>query len=462
MASAVSGYRAYTIVWAGQFISLVGTNLAGFALSIYVFRLTGSATTLGIMFAASLVPTVLASPYTGAIVDRWGPRRSLYVSSTGNVAVTLILAAILGAHVFAVWQGYLIVAALATLNALEIPAFAKVTPLLVRKSDLGRANGLRVFAFAASQVISPIAGGALLLTIGIANIVLINTVSFAVVIVSLLVVDIPRPTGPAEHRQSLLGEFRDGWRYVHVRPGLVALMTFVAGINFAAGFLELLIAPVILGFASAAAAGIVLTVGGLGMVVSGVANAVTGGPRRRVRAILVGSAVLGAAVVVGATRPNVALVAAAAFVGMGALGLIIGSNQVIWQSKVDRQILGRVTALVTMVGTVPQLAANLLAGVTADRVFAPLVGRDHVRSSTLALFIGTGPGRGAALLLMLVGVGMLLGVAVAATRPRLRHLEDDLPDAGEELVSAATEPLRPVFREPEPVPHLDGGLVHRD
>ena len=169
------------------------------------------------------------------------------------------------------------------------------------------------------------------------------------------------------------------------------------------------------------------------------------------RAVLVFSAVLGLAVIVGATRPSTVLIAAAAFVFMGAFGVVLTSYQAIWQTKVEPQLLGRVVAMLGMITTAPQLFSTLLAGVAVDRVFVPLVGREEVRSPELARLIGYGPGRGIALLLMIVGLLLLITVALAAMSPRLRNLEDELPDAAPGPIPNDAEPPPPAgVAGPEP------------
>ena len=432
MVATASGFRAFMIVWVGQFASLMGSSLTGFALAIYVYQLTGSATTLGVIFALGLLPAVLASPIAGSLIDRWGPRRTLLVSNAGNMLVTALLAVLLITDTFAVWHVYVIVVATSVLGSLEVPAFASLAPALVPKEHLGRANGIRMFALAASQVLGPVMAGFLLLGIGLDGIVLVDFLSFGLAILSLIVVRIPhgRPADEAADGSAtnLLAEFREGWRYVGARRGLLALLFFVGAVNFSAGFLELLITPLVLAFASADALGIVVSIGGLGMVVSTIAVSIWGGPRRRVRGILILTLVLAAATVAGSARPSVALVAVAAFVYMGTLGVIISANQVIWQTKVEPRVMGRVMALLNMVGLLPQLVANILAGLAVDHVFEPFVGRDEVRSPAIAMLVGDGPGRGIALLLMVVGVLIAVSAGVAAMNPRLRHLEDELPD----------------------------------
>jgi MFS transporter, DHA3 family, macrolide efflux protein len=424
------GFRGWTIVWAGQFTSMLGSNFTSFSLAVFVYTSTGSATTLGLILALGLLPGTIAAPFAGSLVDRWGSKRALLVSNLGAMVVMAIMAPLLTSGEFQVWQVYAVVIMLSGLGSLQGPALGAMTPQLVPKLHLGRANGMRMIAIAASQVLAPVSAGALLLSIQLRGIVIIDICSYAVAILFLLPIRVPHsPAAPVDgKKKSLLAEFGQAWRYVAERKGLLALLAFLASVNFAAGVMELLVSPLILTFGSSEALGIVLSVGGVGMVLAGAAVTVSSGPRRRVRSVLIASAVMAVATVAIALRPNVPLIAASAFVIMGALVYIATTHQVIWQTKVDRGLMGRIMALIGLVGLVPQLFGNIIAGVAADRVFVPWVGAEHVDSPVIAAIVGQGPGRGIALLLVFVGLVIAVCTAVAALSPRLRGLEAELPD----------------------------------
>jgi MFS family permease len=438
-ASPPSGFRAFVILWSGQFVSLAGSGLSSFALGVYAYLHTGSVTTLGLVYALAYLPFVLASPFTGPLVDRWGPRRALVVSNVGAGVVMLALAASLAAGSFAVWHLYLAVSGISALGALEMPAFESAIPALVGKRQLGRANGMRMLAEGASRLVAPVAAGFLLLAIHISGVILMDCLSYAVALLTLAAVRIPgyrdsadapapRPTTPS----SLLHDFGQAWHYIAARPGLVALLVFTALVNFCGGFVQLLITPLVLALGSPAALGTVLSFAGTGMVVASVAMSVWGGPRRRIDGILGFSLLMGAAMVVGALRPNTALIAAAGFVVLGSSAIVIACNQVVWQTKVEPRLLGRTMALLGMAFSAPQLLAYALAGLTADRVIVPLVGRYQVRSPVFQLLVGHGPGRGFALLIMLAGGLIMVCVLGGALYPRLRHLDSELPDMTED------------------------------
>ncbi|SBT65709.1 Major Facilitator Superfamily protein [Micromonospora sediminicola] len=433
MTAATSGFRAFAILWCGQFVSLTGSALAGFGLGVYVYRITGSVTTLGFVYALAYLPLILASPVAGSLVDRWGPWRALLVSNVGSMLAVLTLAGLLATETFDVWHLYVFVAVNSTLRALQMPAFESSVPLLVPKQHLGRANGIRMLALAASEVLAPVSAGALLLSLGIKGIVLLDGLSFGLALLTLIAIRIPKAVrgGPAATAgtPTLLGDFREAWRQVRKRHGLLALLVFIGALNFCAGFVDLLITPLVLSFGSPGALGTVMSIGGLGMIAASVAMSAWGGPRRKVHGVLGFSLVLATAIVLGALRPNVILVGGAAFLFLASLAVVITSNQTLWQSKVEPYLMGRTMALQNMVASAPQLVAYAMAGLLADRVFEPLVGRDQVRHPVLAALVGDGPGRGIALLLMVMGLLTAVCVAVAWAYRPLRRLEDDLPDA---------------------------------
>ncbi len=443
----MTGFRAFTVLWSGQLVALTGANLTGFALGVYIFQQTGSVTALGFIHVLTFLVRILASPFAGSLVDRWGAWRALLVANAGAVAGTLILAALFLTGTFSIWPVCFWATVSAVLRALDIPAFESSVPLLVPKWHIGRANGMRILALATSEVLAPIAAGFLLLVINIYGVVLMSSLSYSFALLPLLRIRIPRvprrdETGSG--RTTLLRDFGQAWRYVVARRGLLDLLLFIGALNFCAGFVDLLITPMVLSFDSADALGTVLSIGALGMVGGSIAMGVWGGRNRRVKAILSSSLVMAVATVLGSLRPSVVLITIAGVLFLATVPIVIGCNQAIWQTKTEPHLLGRVMALQYMCTNTPMVLAYGLAGVAADRIFAPLVGRDHVRSHVLTVLIGNGPGRGIALLLMVMGGLIAVCVAIGSTSRRLRHLEEELPDrmsAEEELPEG--NPLQP-------------------
>lgn len=444
MAATASGFRAFLVLWSGQFVSLIGSALSGFAMGVRVYQLTGSVTELGLVYMLVFVPQILCSPVAGSLVDRWGRKRALLVSNGGSMAVALALAALLATHSFNVWNVYVATAAYSALSALQLPAFESSMPQLVQKRHLGRANGMLLLASSASQVLAPVVAGFLLLAVKLQGIVLIDCLSFGAAILTVLITRFPRSRdqheAAGEGPATLLGGFAESWRYVTARRGLLGLLVFYGVMCFFVGFADVLITPLVLAFASTGALGAVLSAGGVGMVVGSAVMSAWGGPRRNTVGVLGFSFLLGLALVIGSLRPSLPLIAAAAFVFLGSSSIISVSYRNIWQIKVEPRMLSRALALQNMLTTCWSPIAYVLAGPLADWVFVPLVGRRRVRSGDLAMLVGNGDGRGFALLLLVMGVLILVAVASGYLYPRLRRLEDELPDMIQDTAAVAPDP----------------------
>lgn len=126
-----SGSRTFLIIWWGQFISLIGSGLTGFALGVYLYNRTGAATQLALSLAAGSAPNLVLLPFAGALVDRWDRRRVLILSDTGASLVTLTFWALLILGRLEVWHVYAGNAIASALGAFQRPAYMALPSLLV-------------------------------------------------------------------------------------------------------------------------------------------------------------------------------------------------------------------------------------------------------------------------------------------------------------------------------------------
>ena len=73
--------------------------------------------------------------------------------------------------------------------------------------------------------------------------------------------------------------------------------------------------------------------------------------------------------------------------------------------------------------------AYIIAGPLADRVFEPLMQVDGFLANSIGKIIGVGKGHGISLMFILLGFSLIMVIATAYQYPRLRRVEDELPDA---------------------------------
>jgi MFS family permease len=430
-------------LWIGQSVSLVGSALTSFALGVWIYQRTGSVSQLGLVYLLVFLPGILAAPFTGPLVDRRDRRAVLLTTTSGGLLCVLVLAGLYQAGELRPWHIYITTTVTSVLTAVQTPAVGASISLLVGRRHLGRANGMVMLAQSVAQIVGPLAGGFLIGAVHLSALLLIDCCSFAVALLCLLSIRLPRPT-PAEAdgdvpQRSLLAETAAGWRYVYARHGLVALLVFYAVLNFAVGFVDVLITPLVLGFAPTQALGTVLAIGGIGMVAGSVAMGVWGGPHRRIHGVLLFSIVLGLALCGGALRPNLALVAVAAFVFLFCAAVINASNRSIWQAKVEPAMQGRVLSLENMVAMAPLPVAYLLAGPVVDHVSRPLLISDTAVGHVATTLVGAGAQRAMALLLFGSGLVVVLAAVAGYLYPRLSRIDKEIEDAIAEQPSDTAE-----------------------
>lgn len=440
------GMSDFFLIWSGQLVSLLGSGLTGFALGVWVYQTTHSATDLTLIGFFGMLPLIIFSPLAGVLVDRWDRRWALILSETGAALTPLVLLLMVSMGVFAVWPIYLIAAISGCFRAFQFPAFTAATTQLVPKEQFGRASGLTQMAQGLAQLLSPVLAGVLFGAIGLGGIYLIDMVTFAFSIATLLIVRIPRPEttrAGLEGRGSMLHEMAYGWNYIIARPGLLALLLFFASSNFLMGAVVTLSTPLLLSFTTPAVLGTVLSVAGSGILVGSVLMGVWGGPKRRVYGVLGGILLSGIAMIVAGLAPSAVLIGAAAFFFTLGMPITTGSSQAIWQSKVAPDVQGRVFATRGMIAMASMPLAYLVSGPLADYVFNPLLVEGGPLAGSVGQVIGTGLGRGIGLLFIVLGLVNLLSVVAGYLYPHLRMVEEELPDVIPDIPPADAESIAP-------------------
>lgn len=427
----LEGLPAFGAIWFGQVFSLFGSHVVSFALGVWVYQMTRSATDFSLISFFTVLPEIALSPLAGVIVDRLDKRLVMLLGTmaSGLCGVALAILAITGQ--LALWHIYLIVAVNSAFQSVEFPALSSSIVLLVPRRHLSRANGLLELSSSLAMVAAPMAAGALLASFGLTRLLMLNVAAYLVAITSLLSVRIGKPEPAVEsptQRHSMLREAILGWRYISERPELMALLLLFATTNFSLGVVEVLLAPLVLSFASPDVLGAVMSAGGLGVLIGSVLVSVWGGPRHKIRVILCLALLKGTILFLGGLEPHAVLIGTAAFVFLFCGPVIFTCSQTIWQTKVAYEIQGRAFAIRRVVAWSSLPLAYLVAGPLADRVFEPLMAVGGPLAGTLGAVIGTGPGRGVGLLFMVMGFLSVMAVVIGFLYRPLRDLETRLPD----------------------------------
>jgi MFS family permease len=449
------GMKTFLTVWLGQLVSVFGSRLTSFALGLWVLERTGSVTQFSLLLLCVTIPAIAASLLAGPLVDRADRRKLMLLADTGAGLCSLALAALLLTGHLEVWSVTAILAVSTVLSTLQVPAYTASISLLVPREQLGRANGLVELGNAFAQVFAPLAAGVLLHAIGARGVILIDAATYLVALATLLAVRIPRPERPAAAeataRPSLVADAREGWAFVRSGGGLLALLALSASFNFSSAMVDVLMAPMLLAFASVALVGTVVTVFGAGMLGGGLTMSAWGGPKRRARGIALFGLLQGLALVAAGLRPSVPLIAAAMFCWAFCGPIVSGSEVAVWQSRTRPELQGRVFALRTAVSFSALPLAFVLAGPLADRVFGPALQPGGALAGTLGALTGVGPGRGLAVMIIALGLLTMAACATGALSGRLSALDEAEEHGGVPAAASSVREMPEILAVPEEV-----------
>lgn len=438
-----AGMGCFTLIWSGRVISLLGNSMLRFAFVIELWTRGERATAVALLAVCALLPRVLLSPVAGAIVDRIRKRTALQLADAGGLVVIGLLSVAHFTGSLQPWQIYPAVVILGGAAAFQFPAMASAVPMLVRKDQLQRANGLMTSANSIAEVCGPALGGAALAFVGIGFILGADLVSFAFALVTIWLVRLrgdalsgAKREGP---QKGLAADSLAGLRYLLGQPSLRDLMFVFFSVNLVMVFGIAVLQPMVLARTAnnVAALASVNTAAGVGGVAGGLLLAAWGGPKNRVRGMLLG--VIGmclSAQIAVAFSPGVVGWGAAILVGAMLVPVVNSAVLSIVQTKVPQEWQGRVFGAVMFGSQVSAPVAYAAAGPLADLVFEPQAAAGSGVAGLLSRALGEGPGSGMAAMLLLAGVGGI-GVAVwGMMRRTVRHLDALLPDL---LPADATE-----------------------
>ncbi len=215
-------HRDFRLLWAGQAVSFLGTQVQTVALAWLVYSLTGSAAQLGGVGLARAIPTILLSLFGGTLADRRDRRKLLIISQAILAALSALLAIAVSAGMSSILLLDGFAALTAAASAFESPASQAFIPQLVPREHLANALTLNVLSTDTVAVVGPAIGGIAIGTLGVSAAFWIDAASFFAVVAALLVMRTRAAAPKAEGHP--MRALLDGLAFVRERGILWQLM----------------------------------------------------------------------------------------------------------------------------------------------------------------------------------------------------------------------------------------------
>ncbi len=230
-------HRNYRLFFSGQVISVSGTWMQNIATGWLVLELSHSPLAVGLLALCQFLPFTVFGLFAGVVVDRLDARRTVIWTQVVSMVIAGVLATLTLAGVITTWQVLLLAVLRGTVLVLDAPARQALTFEMVGRDELPNAVALNSSLFNAARVVGPAMGGVVVALAGAGLCFALNTVSFAAVLVGLLLMrsDEMFPRSANAERPTLLRGTREAFRYVRGAPEvLMALMivTIVSTFSF--------------------------------------------------------------------------------------------------------------------------------------------------------------------------------------------------------------------------------------
>jgi len=378
--------RNFRLLFAARGISYVGTYLAPIAVAFAVLDLGGSATEVGLSFAAWTIAQVSTLAFGGVVGDRFPRRLVMIASDAGSFAVRTAMGVLLVSGHAHVWELIALQACGGAAVAFYSPASYGLVREVVREDLLQQANSYLAIARYAAFPLGAATGGTIVATVGSGTALLFDAGTYGA---SVLLLSLVRVDSLARAGQSFLSELREGWSAFVEHTWMWVLVLWIALyflLTYAPFFV---LGPYIAkhSMGGAGSWGVVVTGEGIGALLGSVA-----GLRFRPRRPLVATGLLflptSIQSVLLAYHAPVELLAPAAALA----GFAFACGSVVWDSTVQRMIpadrLARVSAYGWMGAMVFLPAGYALAGpistVVGMRAYL-LFGAGWLVASTLAV-----------------------------------------------------------------------------
>lgn len=429
-----NGFRTFLIVWLTQSVSVFGSALTIFAVTIWltqvVFAAPGQQRELALAITAvSLarsIPTILGAPLAGAWVDRHNRKLTMLSMDLLNGVLSLCLVSLIVAGQLRLPLLLAIMALASLFDAFHYAAFDTSYVMIVPTNQLPRANGMMQTMSDLSSILSPGIAAAVIalpalarqglvpgmagrvlegMTTGMPLAIALDAVTFFAAGLSLVFLAIPSPQrndlSDRRTRTSIWADLREGALFIWLRRPMLWLLASFTVANLL-GSPIFALQPLLIkfslasdwtqrGFSFETALALMNSMASLGGVIGGLIISAWGGlKRRRVYGILIPMVIAAVAELAFGLSSWLYLSVAMICVLSAMIPIMNAHNKSIWQALTPVELQGRVLGvrrvIVQFTWPLSTALAGWASGLLAPGVVVVIMGAGFVAFSVLQLF----------------------------------------------------------------------------
>jgi MFS family permease len=228
--------KDYSLLMGGHFVSLLGSNIQQFVLSLYVLDVTGSATIFASMLAISILPRLIFSPIAGVFGDWFDRKKMIVMLDFLNAVFLFVFAAyffLFGS--FPLLAVYLLVVLLEITEIFFGASLQAIIPSIVKPEDRVGANSLHTLSMSIAQLLSPAIGAVIYALFGLGIALIVNALSFLISAISETFIRVPRQRAISDKKNvaSFKKDVKEGFKLIRNDQRIRTTVKLAAIVNFA-------------------------------------------------------------------------------------------------------------------------------------------------------------------------------------------------------------------------------------
>jgi MFS family permease len=219
-------HRKFTLLWAGQMVSIAGSQMQLWALFWHIRVLTDSPIAISLIGVVRFVPILIFSLVGGLVADLFDRRKILFITQSVSMLTAFGLWALTAAGAIQLWHIYALTAIQAVALSFDMPARQALTPNLLPRADLPSAFSMNSIAQNVGSIVGPALSGVVIAAWGQQYTYFFNAISFLAVLVALaLMGPVEQNINPGARQRGLnLGAIGEGIEFIRRRPIILSSM----------------------------------------------------------------------------------------------------------------------------------------------------------------------------------------------------------------------------------------------
>ncbi|WP_026515466.1 MFS transporter [Butyrivibrio sp. LB2008] len=374
-------FQRFMVINGSQAVSLIGSGLTDFALFFYILKSTmennAGISQYTILYFFMYIPGIIVAPFIGSLIDRSNKKHVIIGSDSIAALGSLVVMILFNIGMLNRFIVYAVVLVKAVCSAFQAPTFQAGISVLVDKQDYGKAVGLANVGESINKIISPLLGGMLFYSTSLGTIIVIDLICYFIALVLILPCNFgEQGRNKGDDKAEFFRDCKLGFEVILKDKMIVSLLILFIFNNFFISFIEIIVQPLVyilnqqngMVISNSLALGMVMTCGGVGMMISSIIMGIKGVPENRILSMLTLNAVGGLILMVVIAVKSVFIFAIGTLAYFLTIPIILGANITIWQERIPIQHQGKVFSIrrACVLGITP--VSSLLAGWIGDGI----------------------------------------------------------------------------------------------